>query len=259
MLSSAPNAASMPSLHWCSTCVSSAQPRTDACACQMLGVQGVHPATYMAARELMISGSRPENDSTSETSPLGVCTSPRACADLLPACSFCTTPTRTESTTGSITARGTPLCKPLQVCHVEMSYQVAEIQAAVLFGGLDELLWSTRLPSSELGAAPHLPSLLLQPCEQALCVTLTRPGCRRGISRALGQVEVQHPYRQGYSYNQSGPLAFVFSSICSPSPFSARGCTRTTLLRVDARTGERVLPAKLALRADIANAMLGWL
>ena len=45
----------------------------------------------MAALELMISGSRPEKDITSEMSPFGVCTSPKAWADLLPACSFCTT------------------------------------------------------------------------------------------------------------------------------------------------------------------------
>ena len=53
----------------------------------------------MAARLLMISGSRPENDITSEMSPLGVCTSPKASFDLLPACSFCGTPTQPDDQT----------------------------------------------------------------------------------------------------------------------------------------------------------------
>lgn len=75
--------------------------------------------------------------------------------------------------------------------------------------------------------------------------------------RSWSKSRVPHPYKQDNSYKRAPPLTFVFSSICSPSPFSARGCTRTTLLRVDARIGERVLPAKLELSVDIANAMLG--
>jgi hypothetical protein len=45
---------------------------------------------HMDARPLIVSGSSPEKDMTSEMSPLGVWISPRAVWDLFPGCSFCT-------------------------------------------------------------------------------------------------------------------------------------------------------------------------